>query len=184
MLTTDRRRADDRATMAITNPDRRRILLATALTAVALPVLWWSSKSDDAAPNVATAGIAVGGASSPNPDPTPNDADTRPGAPVFLDGPTGQVGAGLAEIAVPGTTGDTVVTTAAFRNSLPATWCSVPGMLNGRTVTVVNLDNNRSVTCTTTMVRGNLGEQIYLHPDLFADIADLTDAPIPVEIRR
>ena len=46
--------------MAHNDTDRRRFLLATAMTLLALPALWWANKqSDSGAPNVATVGIEV-----------------------------------------------------------------------------------------------------------------------------
>ena len=48
---------------------------------------------------------------------------------------------------------------------------------------MVNLANNRSVTCTTVLAPGGTGD-VVLHTSAFASIADLTDAPISVEIHR
>jgi hypothetical protein len=213
--------------MALTPPDRRRLALATALTLVALPVLWWANQ-DAGAPNVATAGLDAvaddgataddasdadpaatgtggqlvppstapdGAASTPAdatpvtppatpPPATPPSTVTGGGEPVFLDGPAAQVGAGLPAIAVPPTTGDRLTMRATFRSSVgPPSTCTVPGMLNGITVTVVNLDNNRATTCVTGIAPLGATEMV-VHPERFDDIADLTDAPIPVEIRR
>ena len=169
--------------MALTSPDRRRILLASALTLVALPTLWWANQSDGGAPNLATVGIAVvdQSATAPAPDPEAEDA-----APVFLDGPSGQVGAGLAEIAVPAPPVIArITTTATFRSTLAAgPACMIPGIGGGQQLTVVNLDNGRSVTCTAIMAPGTAADQLVMTPELFAEIADLTDAPIPVEIRQ
>jgi hypothetical protein len=199
--------------MALTDSDRRRFLMATALTLVALPALWWANQ-DDGAPNVATAGIAVDDTPTGNPPtsrgdddgagsvavsgtltapsgPAPAPAQPAPAtaaddAPVFLEGPAGQVGAGLPEIAVPtAPAGDRFTAKATFRSSVgPTTACAIPGMLNGATITVVNLDNNRSITCTTVVAFNGSAPELVMHPDLFAQIADLTDAPIPVEIHR
>jgi hypothetical protein len=188
--------------MALTHTDRRRLLLATALTVVALPALWWANQSGSAAPNVATAGIAVGdGEVAADAAPTANAADTPPGAatdatdatdaagseaPVFLDGPAGQVGAGLSEIAVPAAPGvASISTTATFRSDLPTTaTCTFPGLTTGAKVTILNLDNGRTVTCTAVLGASGAPDVLVMHTDLFATFADLTDAPIPVEIRR
>jgi hypothetical protein len=113
--------------------------------------------------------------------------DTETGAaPVFLDGPTAQVGAGVAEIAVPIAPGaERITIDATFRsNVVVAGVCRVPGLGNGQPITVVNLNNNRSITCTTELAPADAGHELVMHPDLFSQIADLTDAPIPVEIRR
>lgn len=206
--------------MALTPSDRRRFAVATALTLVALPALWWANQ-DAGAPNVATAGLdAVAPddattASAPEADPaavtggqlvpptsvpapvpstvpptvpptiaaTPPSTLTGGGEPVYLDGPAADIGAAVPEIAVPPPTGDRLTMRATFRSGVGAGACSVPGMLNGITVTVVNLDNNRSTTCVTGVAAVGATEMV-IHPDRFDDIADLTDAPIPVEIRR
>jgi hypothetical protein len=186
--------------MALTHTDRRRLLLATALTVVALPALWWANQSGSAAPNVATAGIAVGDGAvaadaapaSANAADTPADAAAGSTdaagseAPVFLDGPSGQVGAGLSEIAVPAAPGvASISTTATFRSDLPTTeTCTFPGLTTGAKVTILNLDNGRTVTCTAVLGGSGAADVLVMHTDLFATIADLTDAPIPVEIRR
>ncbi len=60
----------------------------------------------------------------------------------------------------------------------------MPGVSSGTKITVVNLDNNRSVTCTTALSPGNAAGDLVMHTSAFATIADLTDAPISVEIRR
>jgi hypothetical protein len=181
--------------MALTHTDRRRLLLATALTVVALPALWWANQSGSAAPNVATAGIAVGDgevaadAATADAADTPADATTEAAgseAPVFLDGPAGQVGAGLSEIAVPAAPGvASISTTATFRSDLPTTTtCTFPGLTTGAEVTILNLDNGRTVACTAVLGGSGAPDVLVMHTDLFATFADLTDAPIPVEIRR
>lgn len=182
--------------MAYTNSDRRRFFLATTITLLALPALWWASKSDGG-PNVATVGIAVADASSSDaadtvepstPVPGPQTATAEPEVteppPVFLDGPSGQVGAGVAKIAVPATTDERITTKATFRSDLmPTATCIVPGFSNGQRVVVVNLDNGRSVNCTTALAPFGT-DHMVMSSTLFLQIADPTDAPIPVEIRR
>lgn len=169
--------------MALTSRDRRRILLASALTLLALPTLWWTNKSDGGAPNLATVGIAVVDETATGAAP---DSDAGEAAPVFLDGPSGQVGAGLPEIAVPAPPAIArITTTATFRSTLATgSACMIPGIGSGQQLTVVNLDNGRSVTCTAILAPGTAADQLVMTPELFAEIADLTDAPIPVEIRQ
>jgi hypothetical protein len=106
-------------------------------------------------------------------------------APVFLDGPSSAVGAARPEIAVPARPLiDGIMANATFRSSVGRSSCIVPGVSNGRTVTVVNLANNRSVTCDVIVAPGRPGDDVIMHTSAFATIADLTDAPISVEIRR
>ena len=108
--------------MALTDTDRRRFLLATTLTLLALPALWWANQSENStAPNVAVAGAGAGvdvgavhgdtAASSSDSAGNVSHATRAHGdgdseavgaiAPVFLDGPSSAAGAGLSEIAVP-----------------------------------------------------------------------------------
>ena len=104
---------------------------------------------------------------------------------MFLEGPTSAAGAGQAEIAIPAKPLiDGVTAKATFRSNVPRGTCIVAGITNGSRVTVVNLDNNRSITCTTIITPGGALGDLVMHTSAFASIADLTDAPISVEIRR
>lgn len=167
--------------MALSHNDRRRILVASALTIAALPALWFANRPDTGAPSVATAGIDV----APPPSAAAGDTGADEVAPVFFDGPTAQVGAGVAEIAVPiAPTVERFTTDATFRSDVPVGTCRISTVSNAQLITVVNVDNNRSVTCTTELAPSAAGERLVMHPDLFSQLADLTDALIPVEIRR
>lgn len=170
-------------TMALSHHDRRRILVASALTIVALPALWFANRPDTGAPTVATVGVDVDQPAAAVA--AGSDTGTDDAAPVFLDGPTAQVGAGLAEIAVPlAPTTERFTTKATFRSNVPIGTCRLSTVNNAQSITVVNIDNNRSLTCTTVLAPSTAGEKLVMHPELFSQIADLTDAPIPVEIRR
>ena len=178
--------------MALTDTDRRRFIAATVLSLLALPALWWANTSESSsAPNLAVTGIGVDVDVDVDAAESANSAaaDTPVGsigeaAPVFLDGPSSAAGAGQSEVAVPAKPLiDDITAKATFRSSVSSQSCIVPGLTSGSRITVVNLDNNRSVTCTTVIAPGNAGD-VVLHTSAFASIADLTDAPISVEIRR
>jgi hypothetical protein len=47
---------------------------------------------------------------------------------------------------------------------------------------VTNLDNSRSMTCIASVSPAGIFESIVVHTDAFLSIADLSDAPVPVEI--
>ena len=87
-----------------------------------------------------------------------------------------------------GSTDDALVGTgtATYRSDVgPAGACLYNGVAMGELVTIVNVDNGRSVECWT---GPNLDEdappdELVLTPAGFLLIADLTDAPIHVEIR-
>lgn len=173
--------------MALNDTDRRRLIAATVLTLVALPALWWANTSENnsTSPNLAVAGLEpVGDASTPGVALT--EAERLDDvAPVFLEGPTSAAGAGQSEIAIPSKPLIEVVTAkATFRTGIPSGTCIVSGMASGSAVTIVNLDNNRSVRCTTVLAPGDESGPLILRKSEFASIADLTDAPISVEIHR
>ncbi len=180
--------------MALTDTDRRRFVAATVLTLLALPALWWANTSQNSsAPNLAVAGIDPGvdvrAIDSPNaPSATPSnglDAPVDDVAPVFLEGPASAAGAGQSAIAVPAKPlVDGVSMKATFRSSVSSNVCIVPGLTSGTRITVVNLDNNRSIICTSVLAPGNASDNLVMNTSVFASIADLTDAPISVEIRR
>ncbi len=180
--------------MALTDTDRHRFIAATALTLLALPALWWANTSENsAAPNLAVAGIdaEVDVGADPSAGAGNATAIVDPAAgideapPVFLDGPTSAAGASQSAIAVPARPLiDRITAKATFRSSVSRGTCIVPGVTSGSHVTVVNLDNNRSMTCTTVLSPSSAAGELVMHTSAFATIADLTDAPISVEIRR
>ena len=196
--------------VATNDTDRRRFLLATALTLIALPALWWANQqSESGAPNVATAGIDVGNGSDsgtvpadpvigqtvvvePNTTTPPaitevtTTAPADPSAPIFLEGPRGAVGGGGAQIATPAApTVAHISTSATYRSTIsPSSTCLASSVETGTVITVVNLNNGRSVTCVATRVYSADDTGLVLFTDTFAQIADLTDAPIPVEISQ
>jgi len=178
--------------VALNNTERQRIFLATTLTILALPALWWANQSEGAsAPNIATVGVEVGTEGEPA---NTSARDTAQLAlteqlentePVFFDGPASN-GGGAAEIAVPAAPRQELITTSATYSSALAntTLCLVPGVGHDIQITVVNLDNNRSTSCVTVLAPAGSNTDLILHTSVFSEIADLTDAPIPVEIRR
>jgi len=117
-----------RQTVALNNTEQRRILLATTLTFLALPALWWANQSEGAsAPNIATVGVAVGIEGGPaSGSASESSASAAAGAnqlgkadPVFLGGPAGDAG-GAPEIAVPAAPQrESVTISATFTSNLP-----------------------------------------------------------------
>jgi hypothetical protein len=206
--------------VAPNDKDRRRFLLATALTLAALPALWWVNRqADSGAPNVATVGIDVGEGSGSESEPdtfapdttpmvdpvtgqpvvpapatttppvptTPQSTDALdPSAPIFLDGPSGVAGAGTGAIATPAAPDvEHITTSASYRSTIsPTDTCLASNITTGTTITVTNLNNGHSITCTATRVYSTADTGLILFTDTFAQIADLTDAPIPVEISQ
>jgi hypothetical protein len=176
--------------VALNNTERRRILLAATLTVLALPALWWANQSEGAsAPNVATVGVEVGVDDGSATTTGHSSASVSDGlgetSPVFLDGPSGATGFGAAEVAVPAPPRQGSITASATYSSAVSSTsvCIVTGVAHGSKITVVNLDNNRSTTCVTVLAPTGSSGEVVLNTRAFAGLADLTDAPIPVEIR-
>jgi hypothetical protein len=180
--------------------DRRRFFLAALLSLFALPALWFVNRDDPApGPNIATAGVDVGSqaASAETTAGTPITAKTTIGRsnlptldtirdtdPIFLDGPAPQPG-GFAEIAVPmADESDSIFAQATFQSTVPGTLtCLARDIPSGQTVTVINLDNLRSATCRISLAPTSQQADIVLHTNNFVVLADLTDAPISVQVR-
>ena len=170
--------------------DRRRLVIAAALTIVALPAIWLfardESSNGSAAPAMAAAGVVVpigGVATSANTSIDPFGTD----GPIFVDGPTTPPKPATVEIAVPAATpGKSLDGPATYRTNPEdpiGTTCSAPGADFNATLTVTNLDNGRTTTCinrTPRVLSG--GAVIELPTHLYQDIAQLVDAPIPVRI--
>ena len=171
--------------------DRRRLVVAAALTIVALPAIWLFARSEPsngtAAPNVAAAaGVptpGVGAASTAGSDVNPFGSD----GPIFVDGPTTPPKPVLVPIVVPASDpGKSVVGTATYKtpDDPETTTCSATNPVPyNATLRVTNLDNGRWITCVNRKPRVlPQGLTIELPTKLFAQIAQLIDAPAPVRI--
>lgn len=175
--------------------DRRRLAIAAVLTMLALPTLWLLNRDGgSSAPNVAAAGVQVENGYVTETDPTPTTGPRRANlpaveplgetAPVFLDGPSSS-GGGLPAIAVPTVPASEILDLEATYNSQMWNWtCIVPGVADGTELTIVNVNNGRSTTCVATYANPHDGASLVMHTSDFLELADLTDAPIPVEIHK
>jgi hypothetical protein len=87
-----------------------------------------------------------------------------------------------------GTADGRVVATASaiFRRSVTSDHtCLFNGVGVGSRITVVNVDNDRSMTCTTALrPMDQPQDELVMSADAFATIADPSEAPIVVEIRQ
>jgi hypothetical protein len=155
------------------------------LTVFALPAVWLANRDNaPSRPNVAAVGLA-----DQSPHRNRRAADGGPTTtvdpmgvpdPLFLDDEPAAPPPEHASAAVG--TDDVVVATpmATYSRSVAdGDTCPFDGVAAGTTVTVVNPDNGRSLECVTVP---SDGDELVLHPDRFILIADLTTAPIPVEI--
>lgn len=166
-------------------------MLVSVITLLALPTIWLVNRDEagpsSPRPNVAAVGIDPGQADA--------SADGRTLAPEF--DPMGASGAMYLEPAtsvVPpvsavvaiGTTPDDAVATArgTYRGAVDANTCLFNGVRGGEPITVVNVANGRSIECTTSPSEGVADGVLVMSTSRFQKIADLTAAPIHLEIRQ
>lgn len=191
--------------------NRPRIGLAAVITVLAL-VVWAVAQGgtgdDDTASPEATAATTVPVATAingvPLDDPatpinatdvdpaTTADEPSRPrvespdDVPVFMDGEAPSSTIGVPVIAVPEAPAvEPLRRSASFRSTISGfRTCLVQDLQSGLTVTITNLDNGRSVTCVTALAPANQIDEVVMHTRTFQQIADITEAPIIVEVTR
>ena len=162
------------------------------LTVVALPAILLANREQDGvpSPNVAAVGLPAGDPSTTTPG-SPGAAAFDPLGrvePQFLAGTRGAaqpppdpaVAVGSADHAVVG------AGKATYRHDVSPGFCLFNGISSGVVVEVVNVDNGRSVECRT-RPRSDEGappDELVLSQEAYMQLADLTDAPVPVELRQ
>jgi hypothetical protein len=172
--------------MKLDDRDKGRLLVLAVITLLALPTIWLINRDrDDSRPNVAAVGI----------DPGSQDAATPP---TTFD-PMGPGGDGYLEQVTIATTAATVaishgdgsettlgqaIATYTTSHNLGPSLCRYNGISGGQVVTVVNVANGRSIRCTTRIWPGGDHDTLVMRDTKFQQIADLTSAPIHVEIRQ
>jgi hypothetical protein len=106
--------------------------------------------------------------------------------PIFLDGPVADLNPRVAEIAVPARPATAALQfSASFRSTVAGVRsCLVKELRSGLSVTVTNLDNGRSITCVTSIAPLTQTADLVMHTDAFSLLADLTEAPITVELTQ
>lgn len=170
--------------------DRRRLVVATALTIVALPAIWLFARGEPsagtAAPNIAgAAGIVTPGVGQATTPTTAADAFGT-NEPIFVDGPTTPPKPAIVPIVVPAqNAGQSLDGQATYkRNADPtATTCSSILAPFDATLTVTNLNNGFFITCRNRVPRPLApGLTIELTTTQFQQIAQLVDSPVPVRI--
>jgi hypothetical protein len=180
--------------MAHDYAQRRRVALALAITVIAVPAAFLlnrNSGNDEPATDgtlgtlvgtVAPAGGSVG-AGAPVPEST-DATDALGTAPAgYLSGTTVPGDVAAAQIAVPRLP-ESVKGLATFSSEIDSTLrCHANAEVPfNATITVTNLDNSRSVQCVSSIGGAQPETTIVLATATFAQIADLTDAPVPVQI--
>jgi hypothetical protein len=140
-------------------------------------------------PATTQAAARTNGGSAPPPGPSAGPSTTED-VPDFLVGsPTTPPARTSITIAVPAGDSNSAKTGTASYRRWPAGASTVPNpcatwyLPVGTKVTVTNLDNGHTVTCTIVQRTGTDKTQaIVLDTPLFARLADLIEAPIPVRI--
>lgn len=179
--------------MAPDYAQRRRVAFAVAITAIAAPAaLLFDRGPSEPEPLLTTAvGSVVSDTTVPPaiaaPDRSAAQATDPMGtAPTAFLEPSGTLAPDEpATIAIPRLP-HAVQGTATFTRSInKVTSCQVRadvGAPFGGSVTVTNLDNSRSVQCINEVGGAEPDHEVVLHADAFAQIADLTDAPVPIQL--
>ena len=176
--------------MTMTVYERRRVavlaVVSTFILMIVLTVNGSSSKSSNGDANVATT-IASTTTSTPlqNADAVGPLADDS-SKPINLDGPLAQQPTGSAPIAYPGPGDMNRVNAKASYVRFPdynSAICYASVAPLGAELTIVNLNNGRSVVCTNVFaVMLPSGADMVIHTPLFLQIANLVDAPLPVTV--
>ena len=177
--------------MAYEDSDRRRSVLLGILTVITVPAIYLAVRGDaptDSLPSdvagVEAAATGDLGASTNGPNRPPISVSDED--PVFLSGPVADANPGVNEVAIPARPDQPPLEmSASYRSSINGLrTCLVQGFPSGRTVTVTNLDNGRSLTCVTAVAPGTQVADVVLHTRTFSLLADLTEAPITVDVMQ
>jgi hypothetical protein len=171
---------------------RRRVVLAIAITVIAAPTAFLLNRGSG--PDAVGSPITVVGTLPPAPGEAPATVpNTDPAAtsalgtaPVgYLSGTTVPIENEPARIAIPRER-ESVKGDASFSSTIESTLrCQArvsDGVPFNATLTVTNLDNGRSVQCIASIGGAEPLATVIVAPATFAEIADMTDAPVPVEI--
>lgn len=164
---------------------RRRIALAIVVTVLAVIVSVASGSGESPDPESASTGSVTPalGVVSPGDEP----GTSSPADPAFLPSADADQAPDIITVNVPAPPTGTVITGRASFIRWPQTLglapCATPHALIGAKITVTNLNNARSIVCDNVSIESlSGGNTIIIHSDVFLEIADLVDAPIPVEI--
>jgi|688.fasta_scaffold158483_2 hypothetical protein len=169
--------------MNLSRVDRNRLTVVTIVTIVAVPLLWITSAGTqsgtettvDTAVAATTTTLQLGLAT-----------DITADSPVNLEGPSVESPTGTGQIAYPANNDGQMRRGIATYKRFPdivKTGCATNVAPLGSIITVRNLNNGRKVECTNL----NIGYvppnvDLVLHTDLFEDVAELKEAPLPVEM--
>jgi len=164
--------------------DRRRIALASALTLAAIPALLVLDAQSSDHPDTVEADSERLGVEGD--DSAPPTSAYEPEAPMFVGGEDKPTPPGVIDVAVPpAPDGNERLVKASYSryDGATAALCTATFAPEGITLTVVNIDNGQSVQCLNTYGKAPPnGADMVLDTDVFTEIGDLADAPIPVRV--
>jgi hypothetical protein len=159
--------------------ERRRIAVAAILTVLVLPLFVFNSDNENQNAEVAittTSQVESG---------LIDQSEDGSLEPIILGGPSPVVQDGSAQIAYPSSNLTGIQAIASFSNfdNAPEIVCYIPEAPLGIVISVQNLNNGRTTTCTN-VFRASLpsGATMILHTKVFESLANLVDAPIPVTV--
>jgi hypothetical protein len=159
--------------------ERRRIVVAAILTVLVLPLFVFNSDNE-----TQNAEVAITTTSQVEPGLVDQSEDGSL-EPIILGGPSPVVQDGSAQIAYPSSNLTGIQAIASFSNfdNAPEIVCYIPEAPLGIVISVQNLNNGRTTTCTN-VFRASLpsGATMILHTKVFESLANLVDAPIPVTV--
>ncbi|MFZ4718621.1 MAG: hypothetical protein ACOYMR_04310 [Ilumatobacteraceae bacterium] len=164
--------------------DRRRVVLASVFTLVALPALWALNRDTTAAsPTVGAAGVDVGDA---NEGTEPSTTAYQPETPLFVGGDENPTRPAVIDVNVPPPPGaNEAIGKASYHRyaGLGVSVCTSLTAPDGAELTITNLDNGQTTTCTNTLGMAlPAGSDVVLNTAVYVLIGDLADAPIPVRL--
>ena len=163
---------------------RRRVAIAIAITVIAVPAVVLLNRGGDAT-DAATGQTLVGTAPPVTVEPLDGPAVTDAMGTTAIDTEAGldePVIDDPARIAIPRFP-QAIEGSATYRSDIiTPTVCQVKGVPFNTQVTITNLDNSRSVRCFAAVGGPEPDDNVVLHSEAFLQIADITDAPIPVRI--
>jgi hypothetical protein len=173
----------------IEGADRKRLLLATAATMLALPLLVRENRAQQGDRPDAVAAVAPGIDLA---RPLRGGSDTSTGTPdvtvpVTQVTPIVTTTAAPTDIAVPVLSASNTLTgMASYKRFSPTPGprlCATAAAPRGRTIHVLDIDNGHEVTCTNISTKQAVnGNAVLLDTATFKELADLAQAPIPITV--
>ena len=163
---------------------RRRIAIAIALTVILVPAAFLLNRDDEPAVTSPSPTLVGGQPTGTRPISTaPVVTDVMGTSPIDpLNDPLSAAGDDPATIAIPRVPQSVSGAATFSRNISLPTGCYAPNVPYNTRITVTNLDNSHSVDCINNVGGNRPDEAVVLHEEAFLQIADLTDAPVPVQI--